>query len=66
MVRIDHFSRSINCEMYLKIELAMKISILYLARSSHPGTKVVLFYFVYNIKTLKMVWSTELQKLSQA
>lgn len=52
--------------MYLKIELALKISILYLAHSSHPGTKVVLFYFVYNIKTLKMVWSTELQKLSQA
>lgn len=51
--------------MYLKIELALKISILYLARSSHAGTKVV-FILTHNMKTLKMVWSTKIQKLSQA
>lgn len=39
--------------MYLKIELALKISILYLAHSSHAGTKVV-FILTHNMKTLKM------------
>jgi hypothetical protein len=46
MMRIEHFSPILDCEMYLKIELTIKISILYLARSSHPVIKVVLILFI--------------------
>lgn len=44
MVRIKHFSLSINCEMYLKIEFSIKISIFFILGQQLPAFyKVTLF-----------------------
>jgi hypothetical protein len=62
MVKIKHFSLNINCEMHLKIEFAIKISIF----NTWSAAAILLHHYnTYSRKRIEMCWSPVLHELSQ-